>query len=446
MSDNIPECELNDRLRHLWHPCAQMKDYETFPPLEVVGAEGCYLHLSDGRTILDAIASWWCKSLGHRHPRLVAAVQRQMAQFEHVILANTSNQLIRDLSARLAAMCQLDRVFFAGDGSMAVEIAAKMSVQAHQLRGHGERRQFAALKDGYHGETALTLGLSDIGLFGAPYTDLAIGATCVEGVPFVHSTDDPLWDDCSAVWPDIEAQLAPHVSTLAAMVVEPVVQGAAGMKIYSADFLRRLRRWTTDNDVYLIADEIMTGFGRTGRALACDHAGIRPDFVCLSKGLTAGWMAFSATVTSDAIYRLFYDDYESGKGFMHSNTYCGNALGAAVALEALNVYAEEQVFERAAAMQAELRAAFQSVADETGAVTNIRGIGAIVAGDLVLPPERKADRIGYAVYQEAVARGALLRPIGNTMYWLPPLTISRHEIAQLRDITTDAVQAVFARL
>jgi adenosylmethionine-8-amino-7-oxononanoate aminotransferase len=430
-------------VHHLWHPCAQMKDYESFTPLEVVGAGGPWLNLADGTRMIDAISSWWCKSLGHGHPRLRAAAKAQIDRFEHVILANTSNTEVRALAAELAAICApLDRVFFSGDGSCAVEIAAKMALRAQALRGQPQRRRFMALADGYHGETAFTMGLSDLGLFKAPYAAICPEIAYLQHLPQVTGTDDPGWDDCAAAWPRIEAQLDANSADLAAIVIEPIVQGAAGMRIQGADFLRRLRAWCSANDVYLIADEIMTGMGRTGAALACDHAGVRPDFLCLSKGLTAGWVAFSATLTTTAIYELFYDDYETGKAFLHSNTYCGNAIGVAVAREALAVYADEGTFESAAKRHCELRNAMQSVADETGHLGPVRGIGAIVAADLQLPPERQNERVGYAIYQRGVARGALLRPIGNTIYWLPPLNTPPEVICKLRDITAASIREV----
>ncbi|MFT5129185.1 MAG: adenosylmethionine-8-amino-7-oxononanoate aminotransferase [Rhodothermales bacterium] len=420
-----------------------MKDYESFVPLEIVGAEGPWLQLADGSQVIDAISSWWCKSLGHGHPRLRAAAVAQIERFEHVIIANTSNAPIRDLAAKLAAICApLDRVFFSGDGSCAVEIAAKMALRAQALRGQPQRQRFMALADGYHGETAFTMGLSDLGIFKAPYASICPEVAYLQDVPLVTGSDDPGWDDCSDAWPAIEAQLAAQADDLAGIVIEPIVQGAAGMHIHGIDFLRRLRAWCTQNDVYLIADEIMTGLGRTGTALACDHADVRPDFLCLSKGLTAGWMAFSATLTTTAIYELFYDDYDTGKAFLHSNTYCGNALGVAVAREALAVYEEEQTFASVAARHCELRNALQSVADETGHLGPVRGIGAIVAADLILPSERQRERVGYAIYQRAVARGALLRPIGNTIYWLPPLNTPMDVIGELRDITAASIREV----
>lgn len=428
-------------LKHLWYPCSQMKDYEAFAPLEIRGAHGSYLELSDGRTLIDAISSWWCKTLGHQHPRLRRALIDQAHRFEHVILANTTNDTILRLSEKLAQLAPgLDKIFYGGDGSTAVEIAVKMSLQARALRGQRHRRRFAALENGYHGETQMAAALSDVGLYRTGLLDEMPEAMIVRQIPYVRSEEDPLWNDCAGYWPAIERQLAAHAHDLCAVVLEPILQGAGGMLIYSADLLRRLRQWTQANNVYLIADEILTGFGRTGVPLACDHAGITPDFICLSKGLTAGWLPMSAVLTSTATYALFYDDYETGKAFLHSNTYAGNPLAAAVALEAFAVYEEEGIFERVRAAAPFLRAAMEDVAHTTGKLKNVRSIGALVAADLDLPPARAAERAGYRVYREAVQLGALLRPLGNTLYWLLPLNVEPDTVERLQQITTQAIE------
>lgn len=424
----------------VWHPCSQMKDYEGFPPLEVSRARGPYIELTDGRRIIDAISSWWCKSLGHAHPRLQRAATQQLERFEHVILANTSNEPIRRLSCKLAAMCGLSHVFYAGDGATAVEIACKMALRAQQLRGDHKRTGFMALDEGYHGDTAFCMGLSDQGIFKQPYLPMCPDVPYLRNLPLRAGQSAANWNDCSAEWPAIEQQLSVHADSLAAIVLEPVVQGAAGMRLYSPDLLRRLRRWCDHHGVFLIADEIMTGLGRTGKALACDHAGIHADFVCLSKGLTAGWLAFSAVVTSREVYHLFYADYDAGRAFLHSNTFCGNALAVAVALEALEIYEQDEIFERAASLQRQLQSELQNIATDTGRLTNLRGIGGLIAADLVLPDSLQHARVGYAVYQRAVELGALLRPIGNTLYWLPPLNIESDVVTKLAEITRVATR------
>lgn len=427
-------------LQHVWHPCSQMKDYETFLPLPVSSAQGAFLQLADGRRVLDAVSSWWCKPLGHSHPRLRQALITQVEQFEHVMLANITHSPIAELSAQLAQlMPPLDKVSYASDGSCAVEMALKMSVDAQRLSGQPQRSQFISLQHSYHGETALTLAVSDCGLYKDHYQALMPPMAGHIDVPYVSGVEDPRWVDCSAQWPAIEAQLNSQLGHLAGVIVEPLLQGAGGMLVYSADFLRRLRQWCTEYGVHLIADEIMTGYARTGKMFACQHADVVPDFLCIGKGLTAGWLPMSAMLTSSEIYQLFYDDYETGKAFMHSHTHSGNALAAAVALETLRVFEEEQWCTQVTQRSGQLMSAMQAVAEETGKLTNIRSLGWMVAADIKCTAEQAKQRLGYQVFQRAVELGALLRPLGNTLYWLPPLNLTDDELTQLQAITTHAI-------
>lgn len=431
-------------LRHIWHPCSQMKDYEAFLPLQISGASGSYLHLADGTRIIDAISSWWCKSLGHGHHRLRAALKAQADKFEHVILANTTNELIVELSEKLTSYTKnLDKVFYGGDGSTAVEVSLKMALQAQQLRGNKHRTRFAALKNGYHGESAGALGVSGLGLYRDQYEALLPQVDFLPFIPYVTGADDPLWSDCSGEWARAQVWLGERAGTMAGLILEPIVQGAGGMLIYSADFLKRLRKWSHENDVYLIVDEILTGFGRTGRRFAFEYADMEPDFLCLSKALTGGWLPFCAMLTRGDIYDLFYDDYETGKSFLHSNTFTGNALGAAVALEALKIYDEEKIWEKAAHIQELLQKSYRELSRKTGLLKNIRGIGAVIAADLVLPGGLADKRMGYLVYRQAVKRGALLRPLGNTIYWFLPLNVEKGVIEELTGITESSLKAVF---
>jgi adenosylmethionine-8-amino-7-oxononanoate aminotransferase len=427
----------------VWHPCSQMKDYEAFPPVEVAGAEGSHLLLRDGSRLIDANSSWWCKTLGHGHPRLREALRRQADRFEHVISANTSNETLVELSARLAALCPpLGHAFYAGDGSSAVEIALKLSLHAQRIQGRPERTRFIALSNGYHGESGLSLAVSDLGLYREPYAAVLPEPFILGGLPYVSSPDDPLWNDCGALWSALEAALEPMAATSAALIVEPVLQGAGGMRVYSPDLLRRLRAWTARHGVHLVADEILTGFWRTGAPLAVHHAGIVPDVLCLSKGLTAGWMPFSAALVHPDLYALFYADYGRGRDFLHSNTYSGNALGAAVALEALRIYSEPGFGEQVAGLSRRMAKLWGEVVAATGALENPRAVGAMVAADLRLPGNLKDTRAGFAVFREAVARGALLRPLGNTLYWLPPLNTEDGTLDRLAEITAASIRAV----
>ncbi|HLP41120.1 MAG TPA: aminotransferase class III-fold pyridoxal phosphate-dependent enzyme, partial [Fibrobacteria bacterium] len=277
-----------------------------------------------------------------------------------------------------------------------------------------------------------------------PYRALLPEVAFLRGLPYVDGPDDPLWRDCASYWPALERQLEAAGGadgSLLAVVVEPVLQGAGGMRLYSPDLLRRLRAWTRAHGVHLIADEILTGFHRTGEVLACRHAGIEPDFLCLSKGLTAGWLPMSAVLLGEDTYRLFYADYGTGRDFLHSNTYAGNALAAAVALEALDVYRDENIPARVASLSQALRERLSAVKARTGRLTGLRSLGAMAAADLTGPGVGPGLRAGYRVYREAVSRGALLRTLGDTVYWLPPLNTDAGTVEELADITARAIEA-----
>jgi adenosylmethionine-8-amino-7-oxononanoate aminotransferase len=426
-------------LQTIWHPCAQMKDYASFPPLEVTGASGCHIQLASGQQLIDANASWWCKSLGHAHPKIHHALQSQLAQFEHVILANTTNATIVELGETLAQLCApLNKVMFASDGSCAIEIAMKMSIHARKILGQAQKQHFISLANGYHGETIATLSVSDVGIYRDPYQALMFGCEFIQDIPYVSGEVDPLWTDCDAHWQKIKAQIDPLAASTTALIVEPILQGAGGMKIYSKNLLQRLAQWCKQHDVHLIADEIMTGIGRTGLPLACQHAGITPDFICLAKGLTAGYLPMSVMLTSNEIYQLFYQDYATGNNFLHSHTHSGNALSAKVALASLQTMQEENIYQHVQTITPTLRQHMQAIADSTGKLGNIRSIGAMVAADLMVTDEQ--PRAGYQVYQQAVKLGALLRPLGNTIYWLPPLIIQPETIKELAAITQEAIE------
>lgn len=422
---------------NLWHPCSQMKDYETFKPIEVSGASAEYIELKNGKKIIDAISSWWSKSLGHNHPLLKQALIDQIEKFEHVILANTINDNISLLTKRLTNLTSsLKKVKFASDGSCAVEIALKMSLHSRLITG-SNKTKFIALKDGYHGETIGALSVSDQGLYRKPYSSLLFDVNFISNIPYVYSIDDPLWHDSSQYWNEAEQFLAPLANQATALILEPIVQGAAGMRIYSQDFLSRLQKWCNGNDVHLIADEIMTGIGRTGKMLACQHANIEPDFMCLAKGLTSGYLPLSAVLINNKIYDIFYDDYEKGKSFLHSHTHSGNALAVSVALETLNIIIKDQLIEQSNQIGKIMFSNMQEIAYLTKKLCNVRYIGAIVAADLIC--KNPSDRAGYRIYQNAIKLGALLRPIGNTIYWLPPLIISNKSLEDLKNITLQAI-------
>lgn len=315
-----------------------------------------------------------------------------------------------------------------------------MCVHARELKGETQRNKFIALKNGYHGETSGCMSVSDLGLYKAPYKSMLFDCEFIDNIPYISGVNDPLWQDCNAHWKIIEKQLEPLRDTGNALILEPIIQAAGGMKIYSKDFLQRISNWCNEHGVYLIYDEIMTGIGRSGKMLACEHIeNPQPDFICLSKGLTSGWMPFSAVLTHPKMYDLFYDDYQTGKAFLHSHTYCGNPLAAAVALSVLNVIQEEKTIDYvAASLQGHLLNKMTDIAQHTGRLKNIRSIGAMIAADLIVD-EKSDRRYGFELYKIAVRLGVLLRPLGNTIYWIPPLNTSLETIDALAEITQKAI-------
>jgi adenosylmethionine-8-amino-7-oxononanoate aminotransferase len=425
-------------LKHIWHPCSQMKEFETTPPLVVNRAQGSWLYTPEG-PIIDAISSWWCKSLGHGHPKVIQAIQQQLSQFEHIITANTTFPALASLGEKLAEISLKQHVFFASDGASAVEIAMKIALQAQGIQGHAKRRDFIALKNSYHGETLATLSISDLGIYKKPYEGFGVQCHFLDNIPYVLNPNDPLWHNCEAVWPQIESQLAPLKDRCAALIIEPMVQGAGGMLCYSADFLARLTRWAKAHGIYCIADEIMTGIGRTGKWLACQHAGVEPDLICLSKGLTSGTLPLSCVLIDNTLFELFYDDYASGKSFLHSHTYSGNALAVAAALATLEAIESEDILRKATQLGNAMHNAMQHIANISQKLTRVRAFGAIVAADFV----EKLNRHTLKRFEQiALQNGALLRPIGNTVYWLPPLNTDESTLSQLAEITLQSINAL----
>lgn len=425
--------------QHIWHPATQMKDLESYPPLVIESAKGPWLYTDQGK-IIDAISSWWCKSLGHGHPAVTQAIREQLACFEHVITANTTNVPIVELAELLTKITGKQHIFFASDGSSAVEIALKLALQANQIKGKGDKQAFIALKNAYHGETMAALSVSDLGVYKKPFEAFSLPCYFIDNIPYVSGREDPLWASCEALWPAIQQQLDAIPENVCAIIVEPLMQGAGGMLCYSADFLKRLALWAKARDIYFIADEIMTGLGRTGQWLACEHAGIEADMICLSKGLTSGALPMSVVMIDAAIYDLFYADYDAGKSFVHSHTYSGNPLAASAALATLKVMQAVNIPEKAQALEATMLKEFQAIAKNTAAISNIRALGGIVAGDLA---SNGKPRLNRQLAAAALNLGALLRPIGNTLYWLPPLNVEPEVISELAEITQKALGRLY---
>lgn len=439
----------------IWHPCSQMADYRDFPPVPIVGAQGCRLRLDDGRELLDAISSWWCKSLGHGHPAIVAAIRDQATRFEHVILANTTNEPIVDLAEHLLQAANADagsftKVFFTDSGSSGVEVALKMALHWQQLAGHAQRTRYAVLADGYHGETVGALSVSDVGLYADPYRPLLFPTLALHGLPLRSGPEDPRWMDAGDEWPTIAGQLDAQADALAAIIYEPVLQGAGGMRVLSPDLLPRLRAWADAHGVLLIADEVASGMGRCGAVLASHLAttGQRsgmPDLAVVSKGLTGGSLPLACVLATQRMYDAFLGDWSSRRAFLHSSTFAGNALAVAAAGAVLRVFAHEDICATARTTGARMRSALAQMAASRPWLGPVRGVGMAAALDLRARDGSALDpsaRSGYAVYRAAVRRGALLRPLGDTMYLFPPLNAPWPEVESMIAILADSVDEV----
>lgn len=422
--------------RHIWPPCTVLNSEEPISRLIVNRAEGSWLYTNQG-PVLDAISSWWCKSLGHAPVPVIQAIQKQLTQFEHVIGANATYPGIVKLSEQLADITGKQHVFYASDGSCAVEIALKLVLHAMQLKNKPDKTHFIALEHGYHGETVAALSVSDVNCYKKPFEGLGLACHVLRDLPYVSGEDDPMWDNCSEVWPALESQLESFKHNSCGMILEPIVQGAVGMRVYSADFLKRLHAWARANHIYLIADEIMTGLGRTGRWLASEHADISPDLVCLSKGLTAGTMPLSCVLIASEIYDVFYEN--NHEPFLHSHTYSGHALGVAAALATIQAMNDLDINTKVCELSPYMKQCFIELANATGSLTNIRSIGAMVAGELNAPA---GVNWGPKLARAALEHGVLLRPLENTVYWLPPLTTDKNIIDELAEKTQLALKKV----
>ena len=431
----MPTIEERD-LRHIWHPCAQMKDYEQLPPMVIDRAKGAWLYDVYGKGYLDIVSSWWANLLGHTNEKINARIAAQLGRLEHVIFANFSHRLAIELAERLATLVPegLTKFHFNDNGSSAVEAALKMAFQYCQQTGRTGKTRFMCLSEGYHGETIGALSVGSMDLFAEMYKPMMMDNIHIEAPDCYRCPYGETRDTCScACFEHAERAFAAHGHETAAMIVEPLLQGSAGMRIYPEEYLRKLRALCDAYDVLLIADEIATGFGRTGRLFACERAGITPDLMCLSKGLTGGYMPMSITVVKEKIYDAFYADWSEGKAFMHSHTYAGNPLGCSAALAVLDILDEENILERAEETASWLSARMEETFGAHPNVGEIRHIGLIHAVELVEDRAAKRPfdggrRLGYAIYRRALQHGLLLRPLGDVLYFNPPLNIGRDDL------------------
>ena len=420
----------------VWHPCTQMKQHETLPPLPIARGRGVWLYDYDGRRYLDAVSSWWVNLFGHANPRINAALHEQLETLEHVILAGCTHAPVVELSERLAALTggRLGHCFYGSDGASAVEIALKMSFHYWLNRGCTTKTGFISLTGSYHGETLGALSVTDVALFKDTYAPLLRQSAQVPSPDWRLAADGESPRDfarrCARA---LETHLEQHHHETAALIVEPLVQGATGMAMHDAEYLRLASALCERFEVHLIADEIMIGFGRSGTFFAHEQAGITPDFLCLSKGITGGYLPLAAVMTTDTVYGAFYDD-ATARGFLHSHSYTGNALACRAALATLDIFAADAVIETNRSKSAALTLAAAALAQHPR-VRNFRNTGMIWAFEADTTDATFARHF----HQAALGRGVLLRPIGNTVYLMPPYIIDADEISFLLDATQGAL-------
>jgi adenosylmethionine-8-amino-7-oxononanoate aminotransferase len=419
---------------NLWHPFTQMQEWDTDEAPVIERAEGVWLVDTDGRHYLDGVSSLWCNVHGHRHPRIDAAVSGQLERVAHTTMLGLSHPPAEELAHRLVALTgeELSRVFYSDSGSTAVEIALKMAFQYWQQAADArpDRTRFVSLEDAYHGDT--------------------IGSVSVGGIDLFHSIYRPLLFDTYSVpagnAEELARTLTEHDDEVAAVVVEPLVQGAAGMKLQPPGYLRAVRELCDRHDVFLVCDEVATGFGRTGTMFACEHEQVTPDFLCLGKGLSGGYLPLAATLTTERVFEAFLGHYAEYCSFFHGHTYTGNPLACAAALATLDVFEQERTLERLAPKAELLEQLLAELVSPLPHVAEVRQLGFMCGIELASDPARQmgypsARRMGHRVTLEARERGAIIRPLGDVVVLMPALAIAADELEELVEITADSIAA-----
>jgi adenosylmethionine---8-amino-7-oxononanoate aminotransferase len=427
----------------VWHPYTQMKT--AAPPLPIVRGQGVYLYTEDGRRLLDGISSWWVNIHGHSHPRLNRAIAAQAKTLEHVIFAGATHEPAVELAERLVGVLPagLTRVFYSDNGSTAVEVAVKLAVQYWRNRGQLSRQRIVALHHAYHGDTVGAMSVSEDSVFTKAFSSLLFPVDRVHP-PYcyrcpVNLQRETCGIDCLG---DLRSRLKAGGDQIAAVLVEPMLQGAGGMIMWPREFLDGVRQLCYRHGVLMIADEVLTGFGRTGRMFACDHASVTPDIICLSKALTAGYLPLAVTAATNAVYDAFLSD-DRARTFFHGHSFTANPLACAVALESLDLIEEGDVLARIARLERQLRDGLAPLA-RLPLVGDVRVLGGVAAIELVSNKTTKdaggyLDQIGPRLYPAFLERGLLLRPLGNVLYFMPPYVITDAEVDWVIEQITDVV-------
>ncbi len=438
-------------LKYIWHACSQMKDYEELPPIIIDHGKGVYLYDMEGKEYIDIVSSWWCNLLGHCNEKINSGIKEQLDRLEHVIFANFSHEPAISLCEQLSEIIPngLTKFNFSDNGSASVECALKMAFQYMFQTGKPEKKRFMCLTEGYHGETIGALSVGSLDLYARIYKPMLMDTIRVEAPDCYRCPYGKCRDNCGAeCFEHAEEVFELYAGETCAIIAEPLLQGSAGMRIYPPIYLKKLRTLCDKYHVLLIADEIATGFGRTGKMFACDHAGITPDILCISKGLTGGYLPMAITITTDIIYDAFYADYNEGKAFMHSHTYSGNPLGCSAALAVQRIFKEDNIMKNAAIRAKYLHKKLCDTLLDYPKIGEIRHIGLINAIELVSDKKEKTGfdaglRTGYQIYKKALCQGLLLRPLGNVLYFNPPLIINEDEIDKAVERCTTAIHDYF---
>jgi len=422
-------------LAHVWHPCSQMKDHEWLPLIPIKSGKGVWLEDYNGQRYLDAISSWWVNLFGHANPVINQHIRDQLEQLEHVILAGFTHEPVVELSERLADITPagLQRCFYADNGSSAIEVALKMSYHYWKNQGQPRKTKFITLGNSYHGETLGALAVGDVALYKETYQPLLMQVITVPSPDcFMREAGTSCREHSQLMFAQMRETLERHADEVCAVFVEPLVQCAGNMRMYDPVYLELLRAACDEFNIHLIADEIAVGFGRTGTLFACEQAGISPDIMCLSKGLTGGYLPLSVAITTDHIYQAFYDEYEKLTAFLHSHSYTGNALACSAALATLDLFAREDVINKNRQLAGLMAAAVSELKDHPH-VAEVRQTGMILAIEMIKDrasrePFPWQERRGLRVYQHSLQQGVLLRPLGNVVYFMPPYVINPEEI------------------
>ena len=429
-------------LKYIWHPYTQMKDCEKFPPILIERAKGIKLYDNKGNCYYDTISSWWCNIHGHNHPEINKAIRNQLNSFEHVLFAGFTHKPAIKLAEQLVAITpdNLTKVFFSDNGSTAVEVALKMSFQYWQNIGKKKKTKFLSLNSAYHGDTIGAMSVSGVDLFNKVFSPLFFKSF---KVPSPYCYRCPVGKDkftCNIECINfLEATLKKKSKEIAALILEPMVMASGGMIIYPARYLQGAGWLAKKYNIHLILDEVASGFGRTGKMFACEHAKVKPDFICLSKGITSGYLPFAATLTTSKIYNVFYADYEKRKTFYHGHTYTANPISCAAALASLQVYKQENTLGKINKLIPIFHKKLEAFRD-LPLVGDVRYIGMIGAIELVKNTKTKKPfglkrRIGLEVYKKGLKQGLILRPLGSIVYFFLPLCIKKGQIIEALDKT-----------